>query len=378
MRFLFIAIIALILISCKKDNIDIIVQNGVKIYNNKIPSNKKLEIKVNKIFEIDCTNDSSNSPFIKYVMGFCADESNNIFITDAFAGNVHAYDSKGQYIKTFGRRGQGPGEMMYPKSIISLNDTLIISDNGVHKLHIYDTEGNFIKQIKYNHTGYSTLLTTYDKFYVANFFNMTKNTDKKKFELSSWISLFDNNLADTMNIESYSKEFTDYDQIDFRMITQSCCSRNYFYIGSNDYDKYNISVYNNKLIKISEIRKRYAAIKLDNTESVSLVELSKNTSFPFDEKAYTYHKAIKTILVDNQEILWVMSPKKDNEKNNKGLKFDIFKGNLYLNTVFVKFDEEDYGYISDIEIKLFSNKLYVLNESKNKIAVYDFKYVNLK
>jgi len=86
---------------------------------------------------------------------FCSDGS---FFRTAFAeGLVHKFDAKGNLLKSFGRKGQGPGDLQGPTALGVLDGkTLVVNDTGNRRLSLFDLEGNFLSTIKLGEGGVST------------------------------------------------------------------------------------------------------------------------------------------------------------------------------------------------------------------------------
>lgn len=76
------------------------------------------------------------------------DDAENIYVTDTKAGHILVFDKNGDFVRTIGKRGQGPGEMMYPLDLVIVaQKELMINDLGQAKLHFFSLEGEFLKQI---------------------------------------------------------------------------------------------------------------------------------------------------------------------------------------------------------------------------------------
>src|SRR5262249_28610220 len=73
------------------------------------------------------------------------DSQGNIYITDGYVNSrVAKYDKNGEWVKSWGKKGNGPGEFNIPHSIaIDRQDTVYVGDRTNHRIHIFDTDGNF-------------------------------------------------------------------------------------------------------------------------------------------------------------------------------------------------------------------------------------------
>lgn len=75
-------------------------------------------------------------------------DTGNIYILDAGNCRVQKFDKEGNYIDTFGREGQGPGEFNSPTSLdINAEGNLIVSDPRGRKIQIFSTEGSLRETI---------------------------------------------------------------------------------------------------------------------------------------------------------------------------------------------------------------------------------------
>ena len=51
----------------------------------------------------------------------------------------------GEYIKTIGKKGQGPGEMRRPSSLrITSQNEIVVNDSAARKIHFFTKENNLI------------------------------------------------------------------------------------------------------------------------------------------------------------------------------------------------------------------------------------------
>ena len=78
----------------------------------------------------------------------------SFFRTAAADGLVHKFDTAGNLVKTFGRKGQGPGDLQMPGALDVLDEkTLVVNDAGNRRLSLFDLDGNFLKTVKMGEGG---------------------------------------------------------------------------------------------------------------------------------------------------------------------------------------------------------------------------------
>jgi len=81
------------------------------------------------------------------VRGIEVDQDGNIYVGDLRQACVKVFDKAGAYLRTIGRRGQGPGEMegVLYVSIIPDNRELIVGD--LNRLVVFDLQGRFKRNL---------------------------------------------------------------------------------------------------------------------------------------------------------------------------------------------------------------------------------------
>jgi hypothetical protein len=75
------------------------------------------------------------------------DKNDNIYVLDYMAAQIRIFDKNGELIKTFGRKGQGPGEMQYPFFMqITSKEEVMVFDPRVRHLLFFSMEGKYLRQ----------------------------------------------------------------------------------------------------------------------------------------------------------------------------------------------------------------------------------------
>lgn len=106
-------------------------------------------------FIAEITIDESTLPegeFFEGITDIGSDEVGNIYLCDIQACNIKRFSAEGKFIKTIGRKGQGPGEFNAPSRIAVTRNHLFIYDMGNRRLCAMTTDGKFIKGIGIQNT----------------------------------------------------------------------------------------------------------------------------------------------------------------------------------------------------------------------------------
>ncbi|MCK4979793.1 MAG: 6-bladed beta-propeller, partial [Candidatus Delongbacteria bacterium] len=143
---LFIAVI----VNCAKNKeitFEQYEENGIRITkNNGTPADTTLQLNFKKVFSINAEIDSVT--MLKSVTIVIEDKDQNIYILDWGASDIKKFNKLGEFQKTIGRAGQGPGEFAYPAIMFINNDTLTVYNNGSRKVSKFDLDGNFYYEKK--------------------------------------------------------------------------------------------------------------------------------------------------------------------------------------------------------------------------------------
>jgi NHL repeat len=91
-------------------------------------------------------DDEFNAPSAVFVA-----KNGDIFVADGHGGNTNArivkFNKDGKFIKTWGKKGTGPGEIDGPHTLaMDSRGRLFLGDRGNNRIQIFDQEGTFIAQ----------------------------------------------------------------------------------------------------------------------------------------------------------------------------------------------------------------------------------------
>ncbi len=84
------------------------------------------------------------------------DADGTLFILDSDAGHVVVIDPEGEFVRTIANKGEGPGELRFPSSLIVFRDGRIgVRDFGNQGIAIFNREGQFLENVKIDPDGSS-------------------------------------------------------------------------------------------------------------------------------------------------------------------------------------------------------------------------------
>ncbi len=82
-----------------------------------------------------------------------ADARGNIYVLDWSDQTVRMFNSAGRAVRTFGRKGQGPGEFVTASSIEVLRDSIWVLDRSNDRVNVFPISGNGVRSFHVPGTG---------------------------------------------------------------------------------------------------------------------------------------------------------------------------------------------------------------------------------
>jgi hypothetical protein len=128
------------------------IENGVEVVLNPASppqlKSKPLVLGLERVFSLDTEDDATVTQGITDIHDFDVDREGNLLILLPPTGPrdcVHKLSPGGKLLASFGRIGQGPGELEYPDSILAHdNGEIWVLDSPKNKIHIFDGQGRAI------------------------------------------------------------------------------------------------------------------------------------------------------------------------------------------------------------------------------------------
>ena len=136
-------------VSCRKaKTYTVQIKDGVRTVHNIKPSSEEPVAAlafVGKIGELEATD-----PEYQFArpMGTAEDDQGNLFILDDKDGVIRKFGPDRKFRLKFGRKGQGPGEMLYPMWMCAAADGRLIVSTMSSDFHIFDNGGAFVDRFR--------------------------------------------------------------------------------------------------------------------------------------------------------------------------------------------------------------------------------------
>jgi hypothetical protein len=315
-----VTIFSTFFILCKSNS------NKVIKVNNSSPKYADEEfVKLEKLHSIDVTEISlfgkDTSTDMQRLIDF--DDNNNLYILDSFESKISVFNEKGEFVKSFGRAGQGPKEFTRPNELIIKGDKIYVFQ-GFFECKIMDLEGEYISALRIQIENPLRFMTAGDYFYL--FRGKTDNT----FTDLEFILL----RAEDDNFSSSKEIFRYKYPLGLRGPNYNFWWPNWllilnsgeFYFPEDNFSKYSIIKYSNegnpKLIFNRKYNmKEYSKEAIDRFYSMYEKQIKRgDMEFPKSPPV------VRKMFQDNKKNVWVISGEtyEDNRDPDHENTIDIF------------------------------------------------------
>jgi hypothetical protein len=109
------------------------------------PDTKISERHIRAEFVFKLGSDKPNEDFYR-PSSFTVDKNGRIYILDSGNSRIQCFSKEGKFLFSFGRQGQGPGELSNDASKIKIlsDGNIYVIDNRPRRINVYDLEGKFL------------------------------------------------------------------------------------------------------------------------------------------------------------------------------------------------------------------------------------------
>jgi hypothetical protein len=121
--------------------------DGVTVVHN--PSRPRTEDRVLVLEEDLSIGQEGGGPEYLFsgIGGLAVDTAGDIYAIDTREAAVRVFDKNGMYLRTIGRKGQGPGETQYPVFVqITAEGELAVYDYSAGRMLFYSSDGAYLRQ----------------------------------------------------------------------------------------------------------------------------------------------------------------------------------------------------------------------------------------
>ncbi|UCE42754.1 MAG: 6-bladed beta-propeller [Candidatus Aminicenantes bacterium] len=300
------------------------IQTGedVKIIQNKKKPDPPKGTPTKMILELETVIGESDDPgkAFSQLSSFVVEDDGTIYALDFKEQKIKVFDDSGEFLRAFGEKGQGPGELQMPAGVfLAPENRLAVNDALARKIVFYTKQGKYI-----DHVSYATRmqLTTLIMDSEGNFMGRELKLDGQ--EMFFEIVKMDAEMNTQFSLDKIGFAIpvpgsgTKINLMDMISIYQIDSDGNIYYGRNRDYE---INVYTPEGKQAKSIRKQYQAQKIteedkeeilgrmDSVASMSPINLREMFEFP------KMFPPFQTFTLDEEDRIIVRTWEKGEEKD---------------------------------------------------------------
>ncbi len=257
--------------------------------------------------------DKDRKPYYASILGLVADKEGNIYALDWKLCKVVKFSESGEYLKEFGRKGQGPGEFESPTGI-ALSGPGRIAIRGMRGITWFSLDGEYL--------AHKALMVwdpnpCFDSDGNIVGVNMWPSPDRRKMNII--LQKFGDGTSPATEIAKFERVINPkiIDPFPVRLL-YAVLKDNSVVWGTTD--SYAFSVMNSRGLLVRRITKKYDPIEITQKERKNIIDeggpLDPGEEYVFPK----YYPAFKRVVVDDQDRLYVWT----SEGGESGRVYDIF------------------------------------------------------
>ena len=393
-KFILLVLILSLFSFCspKQEKTDIFMEDGVEVIVNHLdPYTLKGEprtLLLEEDFIIDFEREDLKETGIREIIGLDVDSDGNIYfiVSRSDADLILKFGANGNFVLSFGRRGEGPGELRAPRYLrIDESERIQIADITRKKIYFFEKNGEFIRAISLpsNHR-IATLLENGNILAVKNNFNkdvgrgeypiILSNEDLEEIKMlhqGLWMPNF--TLSKRINpLRIY---------MDYNVLRPS---NGQIYIG-NYGSGYEFLIYDTEGNLLRKIKKEYHKVKVPDQVKDRIVDFLSENFDPFEKvknKIYfpEFYPPFQFFFMDEESRLYVMTYERGKGPND--FIFDIFNPEgLFIGRI----ELGNYGNLATspiinplpLNVVAKNDRIYCLREKENgfkELVVYRMQW----
>ncbi len=170
---IFIIFLMLFSISCKSNQNKTEKPKTASLLHQTAPQNGEIILKIEKVLSFDPSKDNIDAIGVGMVR---KDKGGNYYFYNSSKVKILKYNNKGKFIKSFLRKGKGPGELPYIMDFAVVENGIYVSDG--EKTIKFDFDGNMVFEKKLKIRCFPVAVRD-DKTVIGTFYDKESMKNKK-------------------------------------------------------------------------------------------------------------------------------------------------------------------------------------------------------
>ncbi len=305
-----------------------------------------------------------------YSPSICVDYNNFIYVLDHSTSSIKKFNKEGQFIKSFCKNGQGPGEVNNSFNITDLNDTIYIQDTQRSRMALFSTNGDFIK---FKHLENEELPMFIRKVGADKFLGYSQTWQDEQNSTTFYLNLYNYNFKKIKSLFKKTIKNNNRAINYFKRFPAFTVSDSLIYVSTNSSKLYEINVYSLNGEFKHKIKRQYRELLFNKEELKNIIpDLKRITRASINKEIKIAKRAINALFYNNNN-LWVLYSVARN-KQDANLYFDVFKDGQLIKKIEIKNNKFKYNDLFNLNryiYKIENNIIYYLDCDNSKIELYE-------
>ncbi|MFC1554985.1 6-bladed beta-propeller [candidate division KSB1 bacterium] len=295
------------------------LQEQIPVINNKEPLNGTAPYAEIKLLHSIPTYDDEMKYGISMIYDMAVDDDGNLYVVSRDEDNITVFNSKGEYVQTIGREGEGPGEFQMPYGMAIAGNEMHVYQWGGHQMQVLDLSGKYIKKFPVDGGNYDFINYFGDYYLTLNL--VYTILDQGGRQRNAVVEIRDNNFDLIRNVVSVPQVTSKDKPFSTRHshIFSSSNIDKYIYFPMNT-DEYEITKYDlegNALLKFTREyeKKNFSKSVMDHKNNLKKwwIEYYDGNGTPDNfRSSYLIDPekrpwVIRKILIDDRQNVWVIA-----------------------------------------------------------------------
>lgn len=376
-KFVCVLLVLFLFSNCnsKQDAVERIIEEGVEVVVNHLEPYKIEDLASTLTLEQELIIDTEKNEIagtgLVDMETFAVDEEENIYFIRRISNEnfVYKFDNQGRFVKSFARRGQGPGEIEWGGSVRYVgNNKLKIKDPTKTKYSVYNTEGEFL-----NDERLKSHISIIKEFSNGKLFVFWQDSPPNREKYINHLGLGEFGFENIEEIYNYS--FPNVTVVEKVYAPGNFwiegASESQIFIGDGELG-YEIMVFDLEGKMVRKIRKDYASVELTKEYKRNFFERRKKSPVLDKYVLRKHFPPFQYLFTDEEGRIFVMTYEKGQSPNE--WIFDIFTPEgVFFGRVPIKSRIDS----RQIAIKAKHDRIYSICEKESgykELVVYNMKW----
>lgn len=347
----------------------------ISVFNNTEGAYKELKLSLEEKLDIkgDVETDDQSRIFNNPVSLDC-DKYENIFILDGKSCSVKKFSKDGVFLKSFLKKGSGPGETTSASILNIHRDTLKIFAGREHKIIKFSLAGEFLGDQKFNSKTIPMTLKLIDQekeVYLGHIWE--ESIRNKEYYVTISIVILDKSYRVVKKLQSTTQKYIPSEFNLLELMGSYTASVNRIYLASPATDEYLVFVYDFKGNLVRKIYQNFSEVKMKKSEAENFNKNLKNVYGTKLQSTKIKKRAINSLYIDSYNRLWVVPSVKRTSENYDVFYTDIFNpdGVFLKRCQLPQLTGRDYFNLEN-QLFFYGNRIYYISHEDCIVKVYEY------